>query len=438
MAVDAEVSRRDGLSPTGLADLGWGPIDIRSAALVLLGVVLALGYLASPVRTAAQAASLRQLAAGSLTVSDDLATARIEIAAGSGGYVTYPAGTLPIDATGFTVNLDFDPRDPGPQELQLGVHAGARVGEIDLRFYSAAYYSHIGAPQPGVLLMATSLPRIPSISSSYSTDAPSRTASTSPSARLWAAARARGEVPLVTNDVATSAAQLLLKVNAVGNAAASECSDHLSGFETFESVVTQSCWVWCTGNAIMMRGFLRSAGVPARVTFLQPVMSTLSNGVLVEASEAHATVEWWNGRAWQWIGPTYGVVRAADSRGAPLSVPELVRDLADPAARSGLVFTRVDLATGRLQTLDFASEDAAFREHLLLDFSADKTITIVGAPSSAPFQSEILLLTIVAIASLSLSAAAMLTRRSKVRVNDSLVHGQFAGLVRIWSRVSRR
>lgn len=349
-----------------------------------MGAVLVLLTLATT-GAARPADGVVPLAVGGISVADDLSLARVAVYGGTGVVALGPSGPLEVRDGQLLVPLAFAD-SPEPQQVVVHLSRGDQAGDVSILYWGHAYYARIKAALNGVVLLDTTLPRFGSASLGPGMqDSVVAVDTDSPNGEQWKVARASGLAPGVNQNVETAVLALFRQLDSINDPGIGPlCSEVASGIETLNALASGACWVWCTGNARILRGFLRSAGVPARLVALDPRRSYLPNGVLVESSEGHATAEWWDGNRWVFIGPTTRTLRATGLDGASLSVKGLIDALADPITRDGILFTRLDPATDAWRTLPYGAQDAAFKLSIQRDFTADKVL--VGVDRSAtPF-----------------------------------------------------
>ena len=313
-----------------------------------------------------------------LRVNSDLAAAIVSFDSDGPISVSGPTGMSLVKGDVARVPLAFVDSDV-VQEASYIVGSDGRVGRLTLSYYSRAYYESIGAnTQPPALILSTDLPRTQRLTGSPGIDAaPSRADAFSPWAAAWDVARASGSIPTVEAGFRAAVGQLYAWFDAHNvEGSGPLCDASLSGYQTMAGVLSGACWVWCTGYAHILRGFLRSEGIPARAITLLPSITTLSDGVVVQSSDAHTTTEWWDGARWRWISPTFRVLGATDATGDPLSVRALIAALADPSARAGLSFTVWGGDTRAWVVAPFAQLDPALQDALGRYFTTDKRLSL--------------------------------------------------------------
>jgi hypothetical protein len=346
------------------------------AAFALATLLLVVGTLAA---LAPPANGYDYLHVAGFNVSDDLATATVTFAGDDGATESgLDGGSHTILNHELKIDLAFT-NEPVAQTRKVTISDGRVSGDLSIEFYPASYYASIGADLAGVILLDTTLPRAGAASLGPGMDTGlTPQDETTPSAPKWADARAKGLAPTISGSAPNAVRDLYLQLDRLNDPGVGrECSEQASGIDTFMGVVSHDCWVWCTGNALILRGFLRSAGIPARVVALNPESTYLPDGVLVESSEGHGTVEWWDGTKWAWMGPTTRSLRATGPDGEALSTQELIDALASDE-RDQIQFTRLDPAAGTWVTRSYAGEDADFKDSLRRAFSPDKNLVGVG------------------------------------------------------------
>jgi hypothetical protein len=330
---------------------------------------------------ASLAGSLR---VGGLAVSPDLSSATIRLEGDSGAIVADDKAQLAVRNDALEVPLRFV--DNGaPQVVTLNVTSGVERGTITLNYFPPSYYAKIGSDLKGVLLLDTTFPRVDRVAVGDGMHTDLRSEDVPPStAPKWDEARAAGVAPAFNGDVAAAVRNLYLLFNRSNDPDVGRlCSEQATGIDTLYGVTSGACYVWCTGYALMLRGFLRASGIPARYVELDPQEQVLPNGLLVASSESHATVEWWDGHQWAWIGPTSRSLRATGPQGNPLSVAELISFMAAPSTRNAITFTRLDAATGTWTTRPYADQDQDFKNALQRDFTSDKTVVGTAHPTAS-------------------------------------------------------
>jgi hypothetical protein len=386
-----------------------GALTAAVPLIFAMSVPGAAAMLALPV--CAASADEVQLAIADFEVAPDGSAASVRLvspcriqADGGRGMVAVPDGLLSIP-------LDFDPH-AGVQTVHWDVTDGASSGLLSIEYYPREQYQSLGSSIPGTILLASALPRAAEVEIDPAvTAAPTAADLISLRPGGWNDARERGLVPPAGMQL-ESAVLGLLDIIATENDPVGRqlCPEDQPGIDQLKAVLGGSCYVWCTGLAAITRGFLRSSGIPARVVQLVSQESRLDDGTLVQSSEAHTTIEWWDGTRWAWLGPTLGVLRVTDRGGQPLSIDGLVKALVDSPSRDGLAFTRLNASQGSWETRTWGDEGPDFQAALARYFTSDKTVKVVFPPSP-PLDPAIGPLLLVAIGSLLVSIVSRLQRR---------------------------
>ena len=245
-----------------------------------------------------------------------------------------------------------------------------------MSYYPIDYYRSIGSDQSGAILLFTTLPRTNNPARQKPDPRPP-TAFLDVEQQRWTDARAAGAIPRATDPEDEQIRQLFVQFDELNDPGIGKfCSDSMTGIDTYWAMANHTCFTWCSGYSRILREFLRSAGIPARYEGLSANVTVLSNGVIVQSSEGHATVEMWSNGHWRWVDPTFQVLRAVDAGGQELSANGVIEALANPATRDEVRFTRLDPTTGLWGTLPYSAEDQQFKDSLARFMSADKTIIV--------------------------------------------------------------
>jgi len=346
----------------------------RHGIVALTAVMLAGGSLSLSQPRAANV--FPPVAIGVPSVAEDLSFATVPVMSPAADLTAVgPWGPIPVRDGELHVPLQL--RDGEPQTVSLGLSAsGAVLGEIQLRYYSSAYYRSLGTPHPGVILLFTTLPRVgaPQWAPGTPTNRPPED-SLAVDVDRWNGARAGADLPAPSAERDEQIRRLFMSMSE-RNTADEVCAEVPAGIDVFDHVVDGTCSVACHGYARVVRDVLRSSGTPARVISLGATRTTLANGLVVQASEGHQTTEGWDGTRWVWVDGTLGVLRALGPDGTVLSVEEVVTALADPATRDDLSFIRLDAASDKWVTRSYAEQDDAFKTSVTSLFTADKVLSI--------------------------------------------------------------
>jgi Transglutaminase-like superfamily len=311
------------------------------------------------------------------SVSDDLSSATVDLLNADGVSASGPDGPLPMGSRGeLQIPLHFGGVTK-PETVTVSL-AGLSGDTLQVSYYPSDYYRSIGSDQSGTVILFTTLPRADN-PVRQEPDLPSATDSVDVQQQRWTDARYVGSVPPATGPTDEQIRQLFLQFDDLNDPGIGKfCSDSMTGIDTYWAMANHTCFTWCSGYSRILRDFLRSAGVPARYVGLSAAVTVLSNGVLVQSSEGHATVEVWSNGHWRWVDPTFRVLRAVDADGQELSAGGVIEALANPATRDALRFTGLDPTTGLWQTRAYSAQDEQFRDNLARYMSADKIIVVSG------------------------------------------------------------
>jgi hypothetical protein len=306
----------------------------------------------------------------SFSVTDDLSTAVVGLMNGQNVTFVGPQGQIEADGAGMLrIPLDFRSAT-GPTAIAVSA-AGRPADVIQVNYYPAQYYRSIGIDSAGVIDLYTTLPRSNNGARSEDTSAPQVSPSTGQAA--WDQIRAQDGFPNAEASIDDQIRQLYISFDQLNDPEVETvCGGTMTGIELYSAITLHSCYVACTGYAVITDSFLDSLEIPARYISLGGPYSYLPDGVLVESSESHDTTDMWVGGEWQWLDPTLRVLSAAGPDGSTLTLDALMRALSDSSSRSTLSFTRLNPATNEWQTLSWGDEDAAFRADLSGYLSADK------------------------------------------------------------------
>lgn len=318
------------------------------------------------------------VAVGPLSVSREMSLATIPIASAAVDLTASgPDGPLPIREGVLHVPLRLGDEDRQTVMVTLSA-SRAPLGDLEIRYYPRAYYRALASPQPGAILMFTTLPRTGSlrVATGTPTDLPPAE-SLAVDLPRWTDARRSGELPSATLARDEQIRRLYRQMER-GNddSIGTLCDEGLSGIAAYEQVSAGRCSVQCYGYARILRDFLRSGGTPARVVSLGAGVMTLPNEVRVQSSEGHQTTELWDGTAWAWVDGTLGVLRALGPDGTSLSTADAIAALSDPETRDQIRFTRLDPVTGTWVTRSYGEQDEAFKIALAGTLTADKVLSI--------------------------------------------------------------
>jgi hypothetical protein len=311
----------------------------------------------------------------SFSVTDDLSAAVVGLMNAQNVTFVGPQGLVGADATGvLRIPLDFRSAT-GPTTIAVSV-AGWSADVIQVNYYPAQYYRSIGIDSAGVIDLYTTLPRSNNGARSEDTSPPTEVSPPADQA-AWDQVRAQGVFPDVEAPIDDQIRQLYIRFDELNDPeVGTVCGGTMTGIELYSAISLHSCYVACTGYAVITDAFLDSLEIPARYVSLGGPYSYLPDGVLVESSESHDTTDMWLDGEWQWLDPTLRVLRAAGPDGSTLTLDALMQALSDASTRSQLSFTRLNPATNEWQTLSWGDEDAAFREDLSGYLSADKIMLI--------------------------------------------------------------
>ena len=307
----------------------------------------------------------------SFAVADDLRGAVIELT----GAVTATALDSGWSATGRRVEVPLAFNGGERQQLVLRIiRGGVSIGDVTIEYYPRELYAALGVESGGTIQLVTALP--------YARPAATPTAVQPHEAmavdhRGWAMARDQLGLP-TDGSVADSLRALYATFARLDEGATTaEICPAGSSLATVRRMVGGACRAWCSGYARVTSGYLRSVEVPTSVIHLDGSLGSLANGVRVQSSEAHQTVEWWDGGGWRWTDPTFRLLEARIGDGPRLSLAEALEALADPALRSELVFTRLDAESGVWRTAPYGAQDPAFNDALARYLTGDKRLIVV-------------------------------------------------------------
>jgi hypothetical protein len=352
--------------------------------------VLVVGLLGGTSAAAILSEPDERVSVGHLEVAPDLSEARIALASSAPLRATGPNGPLEIRDEVLRVPLDFtaegqqivrvvfEPVPSTPIGTLRKLALGDRLGSIEIKYYPRSLYNTLGSPQQGTLLMFTTLPRLgePRLGEGFGAKVDPRE-SLVVKGDGWAEARRAGQVPDSAVSFDEQIRRLYLRFNELNDPAVGRlCDESLPGIDTYHSMASGSCFVWCTGYSQIMRDFLRFGGMPARLINLTAQSTVLPNEILVQSSEGHQTLEVWDGSNWVWIDGTLRVLRAVGADGRPLSTHEVILAVARPETRETLLFTRLDQTSGNWVTKRFRDQDEDFRIGLASTITPDKLISI--------------------------------------------------------------
>jgi hypothetical protein len=357
--------------PSGSVDLRTRLVRRTAALATVVAVAAAVaGFLPQRLGT-----PLTNPVVAGFDVSNDLSVATVHLLDAARMEASGPGERLLVDDDGYLrIPLDFaEAKIPTTVAVNLGDSADAVVR---ITYFPSEYYSTIGVEAGGTVVLYTTLPRSPNPASAEQTDLdPSE--SLDVQQQRWNDARYVGAIPSAAEPLEVQLRQLYVQYDRLNDPAVGKlCPDLMTGIDTYWAMSNQSCYVWCSGYARITVAFLRSSGIPARMMGLGAEVRMLPHDILVQSSEAHATLEMWVDDHWQWVGPTFRVLKAVDESGTALSLQGVIGALADPSTRDSLRFTRLDPSTDRWVTLPYAEEDQAFKDDLATYLSADKLISI--------------------------------------------------------------
>ena len=317
----------------------------------------------------------------SFSIAKDLSTATVGLTGAGGATFIGPSGSVEVDGLGvLRIPLDFSGAT-APTTITL-TSASDPADVLQVNYYPAQYYQSIGLKSAGVIDLYTTLPRANNTSRKEDTSPPVQAATTSQASPAAADSAGQAAWMFVHALFGTAAEdesldeqirQLYLQFDAQNDPeVGTVCDRSMSGIDMLSAVSVHTCYVTCTGYALITNAFLRSMETPSRYISLGGTYSYLPNGVLVESSESHDTADLWANGQWQWLDPTLRVLRATGAGGLTLTLDGLMSALTGQSSRSALTFTRLDPATGHWQTLSWDNEDAAFRQYISAYLSADK------------------------------------------------------------------
>lgn len=358
-------------------------LSLLAIALALL-VVLSASFGRDSVAASGTSPALSQLAGAgqgpgvvvaNLSVTADLSTAVVGLTNGQNVTFVGPQGEIEADGTGMLrIPLDFGTAT-GPTTIAVSV-AGRPTDVIQVNYYPAQYYRSIGIDSAGVIDLYTTLPRSNNGARSEDASAPTQVSPPVDQA-AWDQVRVQDGFPDAVAPIDDQIRQLYIRFDELNDPEVETvCGGTMTGIELYSAISLHSCYVACTGYAVITDAFLDSLEVPARYISLGGPHSYLPDGVLVESSESHDTIDMWVNGGWQWLDPTLRVLKAAGPDGSTLTLDALMQALSNASTRSELSFTRLNPATSEWQTLSWDDEDAAFRDDLSGYLSADKIMLI--------------------------------------------------------------
>jgi hypothetical protein len=354
---------------------GWRAIlSQMGRGAIVLASMLAVASATMPVPPREPAASAIPVVAG-FSVSDDLSVATIDLLHAAGALATGPHGSLLVGDDGkLRIPLDFaGATEPTTVTVSF---PGVSSGNLRVTYYPSEYYQTIGAPSQGTIVLFTTLPRSPNPEAPESSDL-SPAESLYVHQQRWIDARYVGALPSPLDPLDEQIRQLYVQFDELNDPSIARlCDDSMTGIDTYWGMASNSCYVWCSGYARITRGFLRSIGLGARLVGLSAEVGFVGRGILVQSSEAHTTVDVWLDGQWQWIDPTFRLLRVADASGRALTIDGAIRDLADPSTRGTLRFTRLDPTTHQWATLAYLEEDQQFKRNLASYMSGDKLVNV--------------------------------------------------------------
>jgi hypothetical protein len=370
-------------APVLLAHRYRSRLSVLAVALALLAV-LSAGFgpnnVAASGRSPDPSASARLsqgpgVVVASFAVTDDLSMALVGLLNARDVTFAGPQGVMEADGTGMLrIPLGFG-SPTGPTTVTVSA-SGDPADVIEVNYYPAQYYRSIGIESAGVIDLYTTLPRSNNGARSEDTSPPT---AVSPVAGqvAWDQVRVQDGLPDARASLDDQIRQLYIRFDELNDPeVGTVCAGSMTGVELYSAISLRSCYVACTGYAVITDAFLDSLEIPARYVSLGGSYSYLPDGVLVESSESHDTTDMWVNGEWQWLDPTLRVLRATRPDGSTLTLDALMQALSDQSTRSEVSFTRLNPATDEWQTLPWADEDAVFKQELSGYLSADKIMLI--------------------------------------------------------------
>jgi hypothetical protein len=304
------------------------------------------------------------------SVTNDLSIANVGLINARGVTFVGPQGSTAADGGGvLRIPLDFGTATV-PTTITLSI-VGQPDDVLQVNYYPAQYYRSVGVTSAGVIDLYTTLPRSNNSARKENLSPPAKASPTADQTG-WDEVRVRDGFPAADASLDDQIRQLYLRFDEVNDPEAGTICARMSGLDTYSAISLNSCYVTCTGYAVITDAFLGSLETPARYISLGGPYTYLPDGVLVESSESHDTTDMWANGTWQWLDPTLRVLRATGPGGSTLTLDVLMQALSDKFTRDQLSFTRLDPVTEQWTTLSWANEDAAFREYLSAYLSADK------------------------------------------------------------------
>jgi hypothetical protein len=316
------------------------------------------------------------VAIADLSVAPDLSQTRITLVASQAVSAVVSGGQVLVADDTLVLPLAF--RGTAVQRLEVEVQSGDVHGRISIEYYPGAVYDQIGERLGGVIQLDADLPRVgdvpegPAFFDLYPPgwSLQSRVAD-------WTAERASGRVPEVGSDPASAILALYRDLDRYNDPQERTlCASDLAGIEALRDVWAAKCFVWCTGYAAILRGFLRSAGIPSRLITLSGRTSQAGE-VVVQTSEAHASVERWTGSNWAWIDPTQRILEVVGGTDRPLGLRDFILELNNPSQRDQLVFT-FEAGVDGWVTRPYPKLDPAMQAALGRYYTLDKSLTVAN------------------------------------------------------------
>jgi hypothetical protein len=316
-------------------------------------------------------------------VSEDLARAILTLADADGYAVVTDQQRIPVVAGAVSVPLALaEAAEVQRRAFDLISPLGIRAGALTVEYYSAAYYGTVGVTNGGVILVFTSIARVPL--AALPTDAewqdPPLPEQARPKDGPWTSLLATGASGS-SQGVREATTAFFASMDAMNVAEGrSLCGEDWPALRTWQGLVDGSCYVACVGLSRTLVETLRATGHPARTIALQASVNQLPNGVLVQTSEQHTTAEVYEDGRWRWIDPTFRVMAVRNALGLALSLPEVLVALADPSARSGLVFDLVEPGSTRARSMAMNEVSSEFELSLERYLTLDKTLLLLPEP----------------------------------------------------------
>lgn len=351
----------------------------RRAIVAILAVAAVLGGSASDAVgsgvVGAGGVQGSDIVVAGFSVSDDMSSATVDLLNADGVSASGPDGPLRVGSGGALRIPLPSARVTQPATVTVNL-TDVPAGMLQVSYYPAAYYQSIGSDLKGYVILFSTLPRADN-TARHEPDSLPPADFLDVNQQAWTDARSTGVIPPTTDPMDEQIRRLFGQFDGLNDPSLGNlCPDSGAGIDTFGAMADHTCFVWCTGYSRILRDALRSAGTPARYVGLAAVATVLSNGVKVQSSEEHATVEMWANGHWRWVDSTFRVLRAVGADGQELTANGVIEALANPTTRDTVRFTRLDPTTGQWRTLAYPAEDPQFKDALARYWSADKTFFI--------------------------------------------------------------